>query len=470
MTHEDKQTTSSGNDSESNRNHSTTESDHSPPSRRQVLKGGSASLAVSPFVLSGVAGSVGSALGLNSKGAPVVVLQRALDDPIGPNRREALIERLYDDATDRGRDVPNQMSMAELGTSGGETTDQSSHEGSGADRVTLDREPEVVTTVKTITDDGSPRGYLGVAGTNNSAGLAHATGMSRAKKFAETNGSVIELHKPNGKQKTLTPSEVGKADRPADLPGQTLTAGLGGSEYALRGERYAKFANQLESSLTSMATSVDYDIEMDAIDRDELDYQYDPYGRDVYEYAALYADTGADNGSDVDLYGVENQYDMIPGTVGTWGDDDWYNDLGKVRHYWNATDLGSTSLADRNPKGDSYSGSSTDTQSGSISVGWQTLSASYGWSHSIATPNYVLKDKTDKTVERAGWNMVLNGGAAEDSTAVFSNASMAWQDTHPHDCNWHVMADVHKTPKWRRADGEYILEDEVWIVHKIKTC
>ncbi|WP_435319962.1 twin-arginine translocation signal domain-containing protein [Haloarchaeobius sp. TZWSO28] len=482
MTNDDTHHQSGGNETAKNRARENgaeaggeVDSGASRVSRRDLLKGSGGAAAATFMPTSGIKG--GSGFGLNNKGVPVVVLQGTRANPITPKQRVKVLARVHDEAVDRGREPSDNVTEpavltgddVEAGESGlEETGDQNGLEGD-REHKTMAGEHEIVGVVKTVTDDGVPRGYIGCSPSDSSASRIHGTAMSRARRFAAKNNSPVEIHKPNGKVTTLAPDDIGKARRVADVPGTTGYSGLAGSEYALLDETYQNFQQELDASLAmSSAESED----MDNIGGDYIDLYYSvsdedkDCGRTEYKYSVRYAETG----EYLDYYGLTNRYTMIPGAAHSWGNE-WYNKRGKVRHFWHASDFDDYNLDQWGPFGTDTGGYSSQTGSWSITSGAGTFDIGYSMSWGYSQPAYELSDATDTSTEGAGWNMEVNDIHATEAQSTIgctpgSTATAAYLDSEPY--GWHDMLHAQVWPQWT-SDYQTTQMPVVGIAHKISS-
>ncbi|WP_435319963.1 hypothetical protein [Haloarchaeobius sp. TZWSO28] len=373
-----------------------------------MLKGGGASIAASALATSGIVGMAGSAFGLNSKGAPVIVVQSPPGKHIDFERRQNITDRVYEEAIDRGREPPREK---------------------GGIKESGEKNSPIVAHVNTITDEGIPRRHHQQASAE-STGYAHASAMGRAKKLAEKNGSEIEIHRPNAPVETIAPEDVGKARRATDIPGQTagFNQALLDSTFATLDEGVKRFSSNLDASL-SMAEA--YDEEVDLVWSDSI-AERDEKG---IGKAEVWYDVRHSYSSE--------EYDLDPYEVGGWfwqqaGEEaygnDWENNYAKVDHNWPHSDsVNVDEVKDWVPNGDE---SSLSSVSRSISVGigvsadGPSGSVSYGVTETIEKDGARLDDRSDPIDEYVAWTYEYNTPTTKTGSVRLEFGSIARQDTY----------------------------------------
>ncbi|MCT9094881.1 twin-arginine translocation signal domain-containing protein [Haloarchaeobius sp. HME9146] len=291
-----------GQETQQNRANTTSES---RVSRRDLLKGSGGAAAATVIPFEGLTTKANSPLGLNNNGAPVVVVQGTPNNPVGAQRRRNITDRVHEEAIDRGREPPRVKG--------------------GIKRADQKTNPTVA-YVSTVTDDGVPRQYYGLA--ENDPSSAHGSAMARAKLLAEKNGSEIEVHKPNGRVDTMRPNGVGKAGRVTPISNESL------QRYAAELEVSPSRRGYDASRSMGGVYSQDMGSPFYHSEVDEEDPDWGAATLYIWRYHV-------DSGGKYDPYQIQTRLWQKCGHAqdrdnpGAGYDEDWKNNYSKVDHLWN---------------------------------------------------------------------------------------------------------------------------------------
>lgn len=404
-------------------------SGESMASRRQFLEGGGVAVAGTVLSTSALSGVIRSAMGPSSKGAPVVVLQGTPDNPIGPERRLEVLERVRDEAVDRGREPPRQLPFAEKAEDSESST-------------------EIVSSAMTVTDDGIPRTYIGQANTMKSTGSMHGSGMGKAKQLAERQNAAVEVHKPDGAVEELGPSDIGKARGAADVRGKTagFDRALVGTTYAKIDDYYQNFGQRLDAALITTTSTTE---DMEQFGGWENESEMHPQGRKVVNYDFYFK--GGDG--DFDGYGLDTWFWMNPGiNIDEW-DSEWWVNYAKFEHNWTEGDIGwdddSTNLEDWSP----YSDVDTKDDGTDVSLTMGLNGISVMLSDLFKSSGDAIVDDSSAFTEETFWKMEVNKESTATGTVRFDTSSIAKQKGGICDGNNQTWVQTHEEAGYRKDDG-----------------